>query len=446
MAFLKIKHYGAVVAIIIMAFAFQAGYFYGTLSPSKDCSIHIDQKHIAVGTREHESLDDNQERPVVILDENQQELAGDTKDRTSQHVHPVTESILQGNKVILVNMGSTAKRHGIFSLSYILTDLSLYAEDSLDKLQLFIYQKDMDNYRYNSSIGFWGGDSFTTDTPVFPVINSYEEIQLMNEQLRGHGYHYDFHNLRPWPWPQSEIDTSTSLSKVNQDQIVTYDLNNETGYRDISLTNFFRVHEQLCPGGKPTHCDWTSPNKSYIMRKIKHLCSLMNFTYETRQKIKLIHHRNGHDKIFMNETVAFHVRRGDKNLEVPHTRTDTYVRILVDKGIHHHVKNCFMISDQPQEVLPEFQESLQKYGVSCEVYPKPSTPLNHGIDRQNASDTLALLAELDNIIRAEFFIFTGTSNLGEVAASLRGCKDHNSNRGHNSDFVNMFNSHNIDDF
>ena len=84
--------------------------------------------------------------------------------------------------------------------------------------------------------------------------------------------------------------------------------------------------------------------------------------------------------------------------------------------------------------------------MSCEVYPKPNTLLNHGIDRQNSSDTLALLAELDNMLRAEFFVFTGTSNVGGIAASLRGCKDHNSKRGHNSNFENMFNSHNVDDF
>jgi len=325
-AFLKIKHYLVVIAIIIMALVFQAGYLYGTLS-FKDCTIHVDQKYIALGAREHKYLDENQERPV-ILDENQQELAGDGKNRTS-HVHPVVESVLHGNKVILVNVGFTAtKYHGIFSLAYILTDLSLYAEDSLDKLQLFIYQKDMANYRYSSSIGFWGGGGFTADTPAFPVINSYEEIQLINDQLRGYGYHCDFHNLRHWQ-PAIDTSTSTSLSKVNQDQIVTFDMNSELAHLDISLQSFSQVHEQFCPGGKPTECEWTSPNKSYIMRKIKKLCSLMNFSYETRQKVKL-HHRNGHDKIFMNETVAFH-DRGDKNVEAPNTPTDKYVGILVDK-------------------------------------------------------------------------------------------------------------------
>ena len=213
-----------------------------------------------------------------------------------------------------------------------------------------------------------------------------------------------------------------------------------------SVGSYSRARNEFCPHYKADGKDESCP-VSFIKRKIKKFCPLLNFNDETRQEIKGIHHRNGQDEIFMNETVAFHVRRGDKVKMYASTSTDKYVKVLVDKGIHHRVKNCIIISDQqPQEILPEFQASLQKYNVSCEVYPKTNTLVNHGINRQNSSDTLALLAELDTMIRADVFVFTASSNVGVAASSLRGCNYYNNKRDHDSNIVNMFNSLNVDDF
>ena len=351
-------------------------------------------------------------------------------------LHPVTYSILKGDRVIFFDFGRTSRFHGLFSLTNIIVELWMYAEDALDERDVIIVlnQINMPVYRYNNSLGFWGG--FTLPPQHHPIfINSQQEMSLIMRQLNENNYHFDLKKRRHWDFADFSLNWAHGEQLHDLGQVVSYDLANQGSHKK-SISLYVKGKKYACGAG----C-----SLSFSARKIKKVCSLFQFKNKTLRLIENRQKDMGIQHINMTETVSFHVRRGDKIREFAHTKIDDYVQLIGLKELQNKIKNCLVFSDSPLEVMPEFVSAVQRYNISCEIYPSNSTYINdHQINRNDFNSTLTLLAEVKSMLDSEYFIYTMTSNVAIVVSHLRGCKDIAAlKKDQTGNLQNMFNSFHV---
>jgi len=321
-------------------------------------------------------------------------------------LHPVSSLILNGENIIIFNFGALCKYHGLGSIMSILAYISIFFEDEGKGHKVVLIQSDLKVYRYNATLGYFGG---FTEQQMFYVINSKNELDSIYDQVREHKHSLEM----------------TSVSTSNQHP--TYDKNSKIIYYNfhdgnhVKLIQFYlKVKEYLCSD------DPSEINKAKCLslrtRITKKILSYMNYTQDTIEKINAAQqHAWNNDIIYMNQTVGFHVRRGDKIKEVEHTPTDNYVKTLVENvpEAATSIKFCILASTDPEVVFSELQNSLNKYNVTCKLY--LGTALTTGISRIKPDDTISLLAEIDMLSKAKYFVGTFTSNIAKsVVLPLRG--------------------------
>ena len=118
-------------------------------------------------------------------------------------------------------------------------------------------------------------------------------------------------------------------------------------------------------------------------------------------------------------SVAFHIRRGDKSIEIAMTKASTYVSKMmkvVPKATEIH--DCFVATDS-YHAIHELQTALRSQNMTCHLASlvQPNYKTTRGRD-----DFLGFLAEYLILVKATYFIGTFTSNIGDLVALTRRCE------------------------
>ena len=166
------------------------------------------------------------------------------------------------------------------------------------------------------------------------------------------------------------------------------------------------------------------------------MCPSLQFNSRTRTRIAEFQgSRNiplfGSD----NKSAAFHIRRGDKlHSESKKYHGEEYLEKLEQVAPGVSFQNCFVATDSYKAFL-EVQESLEtQQWKTCRTLWTLTQPSERGhFERSRVvkeEAVLQFLSELDILTRATYFVGTFGSNVGALAAVLRGCDSHYDGSSH----------------
>lgn len=175
--------------------------------------------------------------------------------------------------------------------------------------------------------------------------------------------------------------------------------------------------------------------KNLYRELVRSMCPHLQFNEVVRQEMLELRHRlypDLPDDLHNTRSVVFHVRRTDKLiLESEAYPSSTYVNQVVQilKGEDaplEELKICFLATDD-LTVHAEMQQAVEAAGLTCRlVY----TPPIDSLGSVNPGDTtvrydtdagLIFLTEFAVMLEATYFVGTFGSNVGALAAILRGC-------------------------
>jgi hypothetical protein len=161
-------------------------------------------------------------------------------------------------------------------------------------------------------------------------------------------------------------------------------------------------------------------------KMVHHACPHLMFNDETKGEIQQVRRDHGIDFDFGAQnlnSVAFHVRRTDKEKEAKPTAASEYVdrllKVFVSMDQIPVIHHCYVATDNVTAV-DEVKIELIRAGVLCTVYSIQTGVVNRA-DRHDFMNTLNLMAELSILQETKYFIGTFTSNIGDLVAVLRGC-------------------------
>jgi hypothetical protein len=118
---------------------------------------------------------------------------------------------------------------------------------------------------------------------------------------------------------------------------------------------------------------------------------------------------------------GIHIRRGDKWQEAPPLTADTYARAV--ESIDPTIKRCFVASDS-YAAVQELAAARPHWTIASFVAPDDAGHHQGAFNRYppdaRRDRVLDLLAEIEALSKAAFFVGTYSSNIGVLLALLRG--------------------------
>lgn len=119
--------------------------------------------------------------------------------------------------------------------------------------------------------------------------------------------------------------------------------------------------------------------------------------------------------------VGIHIRRGDKRLEASPIPAEAYARAAEEAD--PNVQACFVASDS-REAVDELAAARPKWTIAALATPQnighEQSVFNQGSAVMRHHLVLDLLAEIEILAKASFFVGTFSSNIGVLLALLRG--------------------------
>ena len=115
-----------------------------------------------------------------------------------------------------------------------------------------------------------------------------------------------------------------------------------------------------------------------------------------------------------NASVAFHIRHTDKIGTKSQLYTaQQYINRLrsIVPSITSHIDTCCPATDD-ETVIGELQEALIQFNMSCTLHTLSEGSILTPETRETPSQTIRLLAEMNVLADATYFIATYNSNLG----------------------------------
>ena len=128
------------------------------------------------------------------------------------------------------------------------------------------------------------------------------------------------------------------------------------------------------------------------------------------------------------KSVAFHIRRGDKSIEIAMTKATSYVakmvKVIKDDEPFSSIEDCFVATDS-YHAIHELESALQAHNVTCHLasFVQPNYKTTRGRE-----DFLGFLAEYLILTKATYFIGTFSSNIGDLVALTRRCEQQRTNK------------------
>ncbi|KAJ8905068.1 hypothetical protein NDN08_001579 [Rhodosorus marinus] len=121
-----------------------------------------------------------------------------------------------------------------------------------------------------------------------------------------------------------------------------------------------------------------------------------------------------------DEFVGLHIRRGDKALEVPLIPLESYAEIV--RMCDPAISKIFLATDDGS-IIWELRDLLPEYAIYTFADPQSTGHLQRNANedpmRQTVLSTMSLVAEIDILRQAKYFIGTYSSNIGRLLAVLR---------------------------
>jgi len=311
-----------------------------------------------------------------------------------------------------------------------ITIMKLYFSELFDLNGFVIDQSRMDKYRYNSTHGLFSGFFEPDPDAMYQVVDDLTNSDSKWPSSSSSGIYYE----------QNGGDETTTTTTTT---LVTGQLN-RWEYREL----------------RKLAMQYYGPDKSRLKKLALYgkasseICHLVRITEETQQYVEQIwKDSNEHWPTISNiisgggydtkrrSSVAFHIRRGDKSIEIPLTKASTYVSKMmkvVDKP--HNVQDCFVATDSYHAAI-ELEHALQSQNMTCHLSSlvQPNYKTTRG-----KQDFLGFLAEYLILTKATYFVGTFTSNVGDLVALTRRCEQQRQqvgDAGHNYDDA----GHNYDD-
>ena len=200
---------------------------------------------------------------------------------------------------------------------------------------------------------------------------------------------------------------------------------------DLVMVNHMMFHTEARNWAKTDFGGY----KALYRALVPSMCPHLQFKETIRQEMRELRHRlypTLPDDLHRTKSVAFHVRRTDKLISEAQAYpssayVDQVVQILELEGTPlQAMEICFLATDDSTVHL-EMQQALAAAGLSCRlVY----TPPMDKFDSVNAGDTtirystdagFVFLTEFSVMLETNYFVGTFGSNVGALAAILRGC-------------------------
>jgi hypothetical protein len=88
-----------------------------------------------------------------------------------------------------------------------------------------------------------------------------------------------------------------------------------------------------------------------------------------------------------------------------------------DDDVYRQAKHCFVATDD-YSAVEELQLALKQSNIPCQLWTLTKSDYETTRDRD---DFLLFLAQLEVLVRANYFVGSFSSNVGELVALLRGC-------------------------
>jgi len=320
---------------------------------------------------------------------------------------------------------------GFGTTSIWITIMKLFFGEIFDLREFVIDQSRMDKYRFNSTHGLFSG-FFEPTKGMYKVVDGITSTNSSsnNKWPSSSGiYYYEEQNIGGDDGSSDSSSTTTKTNTVTTTTttLVTGQLNRRE-YREL----------------RKLAMQYYGPDKSRLKKLALYgkvsseICHLLGrLTKETQQLVQeiwkdsnekhwptisnIISSGGGDDHYSSNKrrSVAFHIRRGDKSIEIPLTKASTYVSKMmkvVDKP--HNVQDCFVATDSYHAAI-ELEHALQSQNMTCHLSSlvQPNYKTTRG-----KQDFLGFLAEYLILTKATYFVGTFTSNVGDLVALTRRCE------------------------
>jgi hypothetical protein len=175
-------------------------------------------------------------------------------------------------------------------------------------------------------------------------------------------------------------------------------------FNDHALQDIHQLRQEIYPSLNPTNDNELNNNTSLSLRPTPYV------------------------------SVSFHVRRTDKTvLESPLFHSTVYVqrflKVLEEQNVSKtSIEICFLATDD-MIVHDEMQQALHDHDIPCTLVYSPSSVASRNNSAQNGEhdgryETMAglvFMTELSVMLETTYFVGTYNSNVGALAAVLRGC-------------------------
>jgi hypothetical protein len=284
--------------------------------------------------------------------------------------------------------------HGLGAVLMNLFYKMLFMEDVYARQ--VIVDETVGKYRRNQTMGVLTGYF----TPQMPVIDTKRQFAIIN--------------------PILSTDNGITLNKfpsMRYNYMHPSNLNNDTF---IFLTGHTEYRKEFWHYYKPIL------QSTELYRKLlQQACPHIQFNAQTRQEIEAIKDRHGLPNYADTErsnSVAFHIRRGDKiYTESRAFAPEEYVKrfLSISPAIGEtHFHYCYIATDD-EAVVADTTAVLKQYNVSCAIQSMANDSLQQ--KRHGPAATIHFLAELSVLKDATIFVGSMNSNVGMLVSMLRGC-------------------------
>ena len=151
-------------------------------------------------------------------------------------------------------------------------------------------------------------------------------------------------------------------------------------------------------------------------------CDNLQFNEAAKQEIRNFLQSQNVTMFPKKESVALHIRRGDKHIEADATDTGLYIKNLQNIVNRTTITDCFIGTDDYRVVL-DAKKLLQENNFTCHIHTLTNSD-QEGSRNPHSSDWeqgIHFFATLYQLIHATYFLGTFSSNIGKLVALLRGC-------------------------
>jgi hypothetical protein len=169
----------------------------------------------------------------------------------------------------------------------------------------------------------------------------------------------------------------------------------------------------------------TNIKAAALYRKLlRQACPHIGWNEPTQREMQTVKDQHGLPTFRSSNSVAFHVRRGDKKYESRYFHAEEYVeRFLsipkVNETTMWHY--CYVATDDAN-VVSNMTLALKQQGIQCAVQSMASPLTVHNTKpRHETSNTLHFLTELSILQQSTLFVGSLNSNVGMLVSILRGC-------------------------